>query len=216
MRSKRRFKPNSANTGHRIPRMELHSSCIATMMFWLYEWNRYADDFADYCSRNFNKFRPYATFGTDDFVLLSKDYVFRRVVKNENDSNYVHYPKHKSENELFHAAYQSCIVLDPYACSSIHEDGHVIEQTIANTNCFTENMVENGDMCFLIINPVSKSGDKYSALELSINHIYKIPCPREILVLNARSATSTPVKTITPTKPVERAAKTIKIDLEKD
>ena len=67
-----------------------------------------------------------------------------------------------------------------------------------------------------IINPVSKSGDKYSALELSINHIYKIPCPREILVLNARSAPSTPVRTITPTKPVERAAKTIKIDLEKD
>jgi hypothetical protein len=196
--------------------MKLHSSCIATKMFWLYEWNRYADEFADYCSRNFNKFRPYATFGTDDFVLLSKDYVFRRVVKNENDSNYVHYPKHKSENEMFHAAYQSCIVLDPYACSSIHEDGHVIEHTIANTNCFTENMVENGDMCFLIIDPVSKSGDKYSALELSINHIYKIPCPREILVLNARSATSTPVKTTTPTKPVERAAKTIKIDWEKD
>jgi hypothetical protein len=138
-------------------------------MFWLNEWNRYADEFADYCSRNFNKFRPYATFGTDDFVLLSKDYVFRRVVKKENDSNYVHYPKHKSENELFFAAYQSCIVLDPYACSSIHEDGHVIEHTIANTNCFTENMVENGDMCFLIIDPVSKSGDKYSALELSIS-----------------------------------------------
>ena len=79
-------------------------------------------------------------------------------------------------------------------------------------------MIENGDMCFLIINPVSKSGDKYSALELSINHIYKIPsrCPREILVLNARSTPSTPVRTITPTKPVERAAKTIKIDLDKD
>jgi hypothetical protein len=196
--------------------MELHSSCIATMMFWLYEWNRYADAFADYCSRNFNKLRPYATFGTDDFVLLSKDYVFRRVVKGENDDNYIHYPKYKSENEMFHAAYASCIVLDPYACSSIHKDGHVIEQSIANTNGFTENMIENGDMCFLIIKPVSKSGAKYSALELSINHIYKIPCPREIVVLNARSAPSTPVRTLTPTKPVEREAKTIKIDLDRD
>jgi hypothetical protein len=149
-------------------------------------------------------------------MLLSKDYVFRRVVKGDSDSNYSHYPKYKSESEIFHAAYASCIVFDPYACSSIHEDGHVIEQTIANTNYFTENMIENGDMCFLIINPVSKSGDKYSALELSINHIYKIPCPREILVLNARSAPSTPVRTITPTKPVECAAKTIKIDLDKD
>ena len=179
---------------------------------------RYADEFAQYCSLNFTKFRSYATFGTDDFVLLSKDDVFRRVVKGENDPNYKDYPKYKSENEIFHAAYASSVVLDPYECSSISEDGRIIEHTIANTNGFSENMVENGDLCFLIIDPVSKSGDNYSALrlELCINHIYKIPCPREILVLNTRSTPTIPVRTNTPTKPVGRATKPIKIDFDKD
>jgi len=76
--------------------MKLHSSSIPTMMFFLCEWNRYADEFADYCSLNFTKFRPYATFkfGTDDFVLLSKDYVFRKVVRGDNDKHYIDYPKY--------------------------------------------------------------------------------------------------------------------------
>ena len=77
-------------------------------------------------------------------------------------------------------------------------------------------MIENGDLCFLIIVPITKSGDKYSALELCINQIYKIPCPRELLVLNARSTPNTPSRTTTLTKPVARTTKAIKIDFDKD
>ena len=188
------------------------------MMFRLFSctWDRYADEFATYCSLNFNKVRPYATFGTDDFVLLSKDDVFKKRIMGENDSNYIDYPKYRTENEMYHAAYATSIVLDAYPCSTIDEGGRVIDQTINNTNGFTENMIENGDLCFLIIVPITKSGDKYSALELCINQIYKIPCPRELLVLNARSTPNTPSRTTTPTKPVARTTKTIKIDFDKD
>ena len=108
------------------------------MMFRLFSctWDRYADEFATYCSLNFNKVRPYATFGTDDFVLLSKDDVFKKriLVMGENDSNYNDYPKYRTENEMYHAAYATSIVLDAYACSTIDEDGRVIDQTINNTN----------------------------------------------------------------------------------
>jgi hypothetical protein len=128
------------------------------MMFLICKWSRYADEFAAYCSFNFNKFRPYATFGADDFVLLSKDDVFRRVVKGENDSNHkdYSYPKYKPENEMFqwHAAYATSVVLDPYECSSIGEDGRVIEHTIAYTS-FSENMVSREPGHVLPDNPPS-------------------------------------------------------------
>lgn len=104
------------------------------MMFRLFSctWDRYADEFATYCSLNFNKVRPYATFGTDDFVLLSKDDVFKKRIMGENDSNYIDYPKYRTENEMYHAAYATSIVLDAYPCSTIDEGGRVIDQTINN------------------------------------------------------------------------------------
>ena len=48
------------------------------------------------------------------------------------------------------------------------------------------------------------------------SQIYKIPCPRELLVLNGRSTPNTPSRTTTPTKPVARTTKAIKIDFDKD
>ena len=73
-------------------------------------------------------------------------------------------------------------------------------------------------MCFVILDPLAKHGDKYSALELSINKIYKLPCPRELIDLSKESASTTSVKTSssTPTKPIGRAAKVIKINLDID
>jgi hypothetical protein len=117
---------------------------------------------------------------------------------------------------MFQAAYATGTVVDRYSCSSIQEDGRVIDGDINNTNGFTEKKIENGQLCLLIIDAISKSGDKYSALELSINQIYKIPCAREPVVLNVKSTPNTPVKTTTPTKPVGRTPKTIKIDLDRD
>ncbi len=65
-------------------------SSIAMMMLRLFscKWDRYAEELPTYCCLNFNKVRPYERLGTDDFVLLSKDDVFRKVIKGENDANY--------------------------------------------------------------------------------------------------------------------------------
>ena len=56
-----------------------------------------------------------------------------------------------------------------------------------------------------------KSGEKYSALEFSIDYIYKLPFPRERIDLNivspSSSASSTPVKVPQPTQSTERAPK---------
>jgi hypothetical protein len=69
-----------------------------------------------------------------------------------------------------------------------------------------------------IIDPTHKSGEKYSALELSINCIYKLPFPREHIDLNivsaSSSASSTPVKSPQPTQPTERPAKVTKINFD--
>ena len=60
---------------------------------------------------------------------------------------------------------------------------------------FNEQLPKPGDMCFVILDPLAKHGDKYSALELSINKIYKLPCPRELIDLSKESASTTSVKT---------------------
>ena len=78
-------------------------------------------------------------------------------------------------------------------------------------------LLQPGDKCALIVKPTHKSGDnlKYSALELSINYIYKLPFPRERINLNivsaSSSASSTPVKSPQPMQPTERPAKVTKI-----
>ncbi len=40
------------------------------------------------------------------------------------------------------------------------------------------------DSCFFTLEPISKHGEKYSALELSIKYIYKVPFPPERIDLN--------------------------------
>jgi hypothetical protein len=62
----------------------------------------------------------------------------------------------------------------------------------------TMHLPQPGDKCVLIIDPTHKSGEKYSALELDIGYVYKLPLPREHINLNivsaSSSASSTPVK----------------------
>lgn len=99
--------------------------------------------------------------------------------------------------------------------ASIEEDGTIKELNIINTHGFTLHLLQPGDKCVLIVKPAHKSGEKYSALELSINYIYKLPFPRERINLNITSApssaSSTPVKSPQPMQPTERPAKVTKI-----
>ncbi len=60
------------------------------------------------------------------------------------------------------------------------------------------------DRCFFILEPISKHGEKYSALELSIKYIYPVPFPRESIDLSIVSPFSSP--STTPVKSRQAAA----------
>ncbi len=89
---------------------------------------------------------------------------------------------------------------------------------IVDTDGWTINLLEDGDLGFFILDAKSKSGMKYSALELSLNYIYKLPLPREHVNLSMLSPTSsastTPVKSPQPTRPTERASKVTRINFD--
>ena len=87
-----------------------------------------------------------------------------------------------------------------------------------DTDGWTINLLEEGDVAFIILDAKAKSGKLYSALELSLNYIYKMPLPREHVDLGmvspTRSASITPVKSPQPTQSTERASKVTKINFD--
>jgi hypothetical protein len=101
--------------------------------------------------------------------------------------------------------------------ASIQEDGRGHRPRHQQPNGFTEKLIEPGDMRFLMIDPLAKHGEnkKNTARSNSAStEQYKIPCPRELINLNKRSTTITPVRTSTPTKPIGRTPKVTKINLD--
>ena len=94
------------------------------------------------------------------------------------------------KNSLFDARFSTGNNIDPTLWSIIAEDGKVIELNIVDTDGWTINLLEDGDVAFIIVDAKSKSGMKYSALELSLNYIYKMPLPREHVDLGMVSPTS--------------------------
>ena len=108
--------------------------------------------------------------------------------------------------------------IDPTLWSVIAEDGKVIEINIDDTDGWTINLLEDGDVVFIILEAKAKSGKVYSALELSLNYIYKMPLPREHVDLGmvspTTSASTTPVKSPQPTQSTERASKVTKINFD--
>ena len=108
--------------------------------------------------------------------------------------------------------------IDPTLWSVIAEDGKVIEINIDDTDGWTINLLQDGDVVFIILEAKAKSGKVYSALELSLNYIYKMPLPREHVHLDVlsppRSANTTPVKSPQPTQPTERASKVTRITFD--
>ena len=93
------------------------------------------------------------------------------------------------KNLLFDAAFSTGNNIDPTLWSTIAEDGKLIELNIVDTDGWTINLLEDGDVAFIIVDAKSKSGMKYSALELSLNYIYKMPLPREHVDLGMLSPT---------------------------
>jgi hypothetical protein len=122
------------------------------------------------------------------------------------------------KKSLFDAGFSTGNNIDPTLWSIIAEDGKVIELNIEDTESWTINLLEDGDVAFIILDAKAKSGKMYSALEISLNYIYKMPLQREHVQLDVlsppRSANTTPVKSPQPTRPTERASKVTKINFD--
>ena len=122
------------------------------------------------------------------------------------------------KNSLFDAGFSTGNNIDPTLWSIIAEDGKVIEHNIVDTDGWTINLLEDGDVVFIILDAKAKSGKVYSALELSLNYIYKMQLPREHVHLDVlsppRSASTTPVKSPQQTQPTERASKVTRISFD--
>ena len=102
------------------------------------------------------------------------------------------------KNTLFDAAYSTGNNIDPTLWSSIDEDGKVIEHNIEDTDGWTIKLLQDGDLCFITFGAQSKSGEKYSALELSPSCIYKLPLPRQPRHVNLGMISPTPSASTTP------------------
>ena len=127
-------------------------------------------------------------------------------------------PQNADKNKLFDAGHSTGNNVDPTLWSSIAADGKVIEHNIVDTDGWFNNLLEDGDVGLFIAEAKSKSGERYSALELSLNYIYKLPLPREYVKLNMTSPTSsastTPAKSPQPTQPTGRASKVTRINFD--
>jgi hypothetical protein len=124
-------------------------------------------------------------------------------------------PQIADKNLLFDAAFSTGNNIDPTLWSTIAADGKLIELNIVDTDGWTINLLEDGDVAFIIVDSdaKSKSGMKYSAPELSLNNLYKMPLPREHVDLGVlsptRSASTTPVKSPQPTSARRRSPRSI-------
>ena len=109
------------------------------------------------------------------------------------------------KNTLLDAAYSTGNNIDPTLWSSIDKDGKVIEHNIEDTDGWTINLLQDGDLCFIIFGAQSKSGEKLPLPRQHVNLTMISPTP---------SASTTPVKSPQPTQPTERASKITKINFD--
>ena len=61
--------------------------------------------------------------------------------------------------------------------STITADGCLIAHDIKTTNGCTQSPIQNGSVCFVIVHNTGKWSDKYSAVELAVDHVYLLPTP---------------------------------------
>ena len=86
-------------------------------------------------------------------------------------------------------------------------DGNLITHDIVSTNAYTRNLLQDGTVAFVLGHNKGKWSNKFSAVEIIIDHIYIMPAPLRptnplsemtTITTTTDSASSTP--TTTPIK----------------
>ena len=94
-----------------------------------------------------------------------------------------------------------------FLVSEFNENGDLITHNIQTTNGYTRNLLQNGTVAFILAHNKGKWSDKFSAVEIIVDHVYILPTPLRpantlsestTITTTTNSASSTP--TTTPVK----------------
>ena len=61
--------------------------------------------------------------------------------------------------------------------STITADGSLIAHDIKTTNGYTQSPIQSGSVCFVLAHNEGKWSEKYSAVEIVVDHVYLLPTP---------------------------------------
>ena len=61
--------------------------------------------------------------------------------------------------------------------TTITADGGLIAHDINTTNGYTQSPLQSGSVCLVLAHDQGKWSDKYSAVEIVVDHVYLLPTP---------------------------------------
>ena len=105
----------------------------------------------------------------------------------------------------------------PPRVSSFDGDGNIVSHNIVTTAGYTTNDIQNGTRAFVLGHNRGKWSDKFSAVEIIVDHIYLLPLP--LTPSNTLSESTTMTTTVasgtsTPTTTPVKKARLTSIDLD--
>jgi hypothetical protein len=105
----------------------------------------------------------------------------------------------------------------PPQVSSFDADGNIVSNNIVTTAGYTTKNIQNGTRAFVLGHNRGKWSDKFSAVEIIVDHIYLLPLP--LTPSNTLSETTTITTTVasgtsTPTTTPVKKARVTSIELD--
>ena len=67
--------------------------------------------------------------------------------------------------------------IGPFKMTTITADGGLIAHDINTTNGYTQSPLQSGSVCLVLARDEGKWSDKYSAVEIVVDHVYLLPTP---------------------------------------
>ncbi len=78
-------------------------------------------------------------------------------------------------------AFQLCLHANcsaaQFLMSEFNENGDLITHNIQTTNGYTRNLLQDGTVAFILAHNKGKWSDKFSAVEIIVDHVYILPTP---------------------------------------
>ena len=105
----------------------------------------------------------------------------------------------------------------PPRVSSFDADGNIVSHNIVTTAGYTTNDIQNGTRAFVLGHNRGKWSDKFSAVEIIVDHIYLLPLPltpSDTLSESTTMTTTIASGTSTPTTTPVKKARLTSIDLD--